>query len=157
MDSNFPLYHENKLKQLKRGKQHHIQYVNNPQTRMACREMYEEIVEYLTQRYPKCFRKNSEKTTLDGELLGERNVVENLITGEVFPLPAETERRALEYAGLLVQDDLILMVKNSGLSLPSLPSPTLLTTNRRILPPRCRLRNPHWVLAPARKIPHLIR
>lgn len=113
MDSNFERYHTSKLQQLNRGKQHHIQYVNNNQTKMACHEMYEELVAYLTERYPKIFKMNTEKWTgEDGRLITERKVVTNEITGEAFPFPAENPRKALEYAGLLVQDDLILMVKN---------------------------------------------
>jgi len=104
MDSNFIRYHDAKKSELAKGIDKHIAYVDNAQTRLACNEVYEELVLYLTRRYPNVFRL-------------EKNIVSNSLTGERFPYPAETPTKAMEYAALLIQDDIMLMIKNPGKNL----------------------------------------
>ncbi|KAL4895057.1 hypothetical protein BDV59DRAFT_200314 [Aspergillus ambiguus] len=99
MDSYFMRYHEVKKAELEKDLDAHVKYVNNAVTRDACFEVYEELVKYLVQRYPKIFR-------LEGDTL------HNCLTGEQFQYPARTPTEAMATSALLVQDDLVLMIEN---------------------------------------------
>ncbi|KAF2009650.1 hypothetical protein BU24DRAFT_437236 [Aaosphaeria arxii CBS 175.79] len=99
MDSNFLWYHDLKARELKKDFPAHVQYVDNAVTRDACFEVQEELVKYLTHRFPRIF-----------QLKG--GVLRNTITKEEFPYPAKTPEEALATSALLVQDDLVIMVKN---------------------------------------------
>ncbi|KAJ5520854.1 hypothetical protein N7463_001307 [Penicillium fimorum] len=99
MDSYFLRYHDMKAAELKKEFNEHIKYVDNAVTKDACFELNEELVRHLTHRYPKTFRLEGGK-------------VHNSLTGEAFPFPAATPDEALATSALLVQDDLVLMIKN---------------------------------------------
>ncbi|CAI7649155.1 unnamed protein product [Penicillium viridicatum] len=99
MDSYFLRYHDMKAAELKKDFKEHIKYVDNAVTKDACFELNEELVRHLTHRYPKTFRLEGGK-------------VHNSLTGEAFPFPAATPDEALATSALLVQDDLVLMMKN---------------------------------------------
>ncbi|KAJ5911415.1 uncharacterized protein N7473_000718 [Penicillium subrubescens] len=99
MDSYFLRYHDMKASELKKDFNAHVKYVDNAMTRDACFELYEELVRYLTHRYPKVYRLEGGK-------------VYNSLTKENFPFPASTPDEALATSALLVQDDLIIMVEN---------------------------------------------
>lgn len=75
MDSNFLRYHDLKVSELEKDLGAHVQYVDNAVTRDACFEVLEELITYLTRRYPKVFQLN------DGTL-------RNTLTGEKFNYPA---------------------------------------------------------------------
>jgi hypothetical protein len=75
MDSYFLRYHDMKASELKKDFNAHVKYVNNATTKDACFELYEELVRYLTHRYPKVFRLEGGK-------------VYNSLTKEDFPFPA---------------------------------------------------------------------
>ncbi|KAJ5817184.1 hypothetical protein N7447_009417 [Penicillium robsamsonii] len=99
MDSYFLRYHDMKAAELKKDFKEHIKYVDNAVTKDACFELNEELVRHLTHRYPKTFQLKGGK-------------VHNSLTGEAFPFPAATPDEALATSALLVQDDLVLMMKN---------------------------------------------
>ncbi|CAG8307553.1 unnamed protein product [Penicillium nalgiovense] len=99
MDSYFLRYHDIKAAELKKDFKEHIKYVDNAVTKDACFELNEELVRHLTHRYPKTFRLEGGK-------------VHNGLTGEAFAFPAGTPDEALATSALLVQDDLVLMMKN---------------------------------------------
>ncbi|CAI6336089.1 unnamed protein product [Periconia digitata] len=99
LDSNYMRYHDMKVKQLSGHLTEHVKYVDNAVTRDACFEVLEELARYLTHRYPDIFQ-------LDGDCLS------NSATGEKFCYPAANPTEALATAAKLVQDDLVLMVKN---------------------------------------------
>lgn len=121
MDSYFLRYHDMKAAELKKDFKEHIKYVDNAVTKDACFELNEELVRHLTHRYPKTFRLEGGK-------------MHNSLTGEAFPFPAgmlrfilsllqkgfrltltiATPDEALATSALLVQDDLVLMMKNDG-------------------------------------------
>ena len=101
MDSNFVRYHDAKVKQLEKNMDGHVAYVDNEVTRLACFEVYEELTQYLTHRYPEMF------TLKDG-------IVRNSVTKEEFPYPAATPKEAMATAAKLIQDDIALMVLNDG-------------------------------------------
>lgn len=75
MDSYFLRYHDIKASELKKDFNAHVKYVDNARTRDACFELYEELVRYLTHRYPEVFRLEGGK-------------VYNSVTNEVFSFPA---------------------------------------------------------------------
>jgi hypothetical protein len=75
MDSYFLRYHAMKASELKKDFNAHVKYVDNAMTRDACFELYEELVRYLTHRYPKVYRLEGGK-------------VYNSLTKENFPFPA---------------------------------------------------------------------
>lgn len=75
MDANYLRYHDLKASELQKDFQSHVKYVDNAVTRLACHELYEELVRYLTHRYPDVYR-------LDG------GKVHNSLTGEAFAFPA---------------------------------------------------------------------
>lgn len=75
MDSYFLRYHDMKASELKRDFNAHVKYVDNATTKDACFELYEELVRYLTHRYPKIFHLEGGK-------------VHNSLTEERFPFPA---------------------------------------------------------------------
>lgn len=75
MDSYFMRYHDMKAAELKKDRDAHVKYVDNAVTKDACFELYEELVKYLTHRYPKIFR-------LEGRTL------HNTLTHEQFEYPA---------------------------------------------------------------------
>jgi hypothetical protein len=99
MDSNFLRYHDRKVLELEKDLSAHVAYVDNAVTRDGCFEMYEELTQYLTHRYPDFYKL-------------ENNVLSNSLTGETFRFPAESPTEALATSAKLVQDDLVLMVKN---------------------------------------------
>ncbi|KAJ5153830.1 Protein of unknown function DUF3445 [Penicillium coprophilum] len=99
MDSYFLRYHDMKAAELEKNFKEHVKYVDNAVTKDACFELNEELVLHLTHRYPKIFRLEGGK-------------VHNSLTGEAFPFPAATPDEALATSALLVQDDLVLMIKN---------------------------------------------
>ncbi|GAD98856.1 hypothetical protein NECHADRAFT_46017 [Paecilomyces variotii No. 5] len=99
MDSYFKWYHDTKVSELEKDIDAHIKYVDNAVTRDACFEVLEELTQYLCHRYPPIFQLN-------------RNVLQNVLTGERFPWPASTPTDALATAAKLIQDDIILMVEN---------------------------------------------
>ncbi|KAI9375789.1 hypothetical protein BJX61DRAFT_539520 [Aspergillus egyptiacus] len=99
MDSYFLRYHDTKASELKKDFDAHVKYVDNAVTKNACFEVYEELVTYLTHRYPKIFRL-------------EAGTVHNALTGEQFRFPAQSPSEALATSALLVQDDLVIMVEN---------------------------------------------
>jgi hypothetical protein len=74
MDSNFIKYHDTKVSELRKDMSAHVQYVDNAVTRDACFETLEELVRYLTHRYPKIFKLNG-------------NMLQNLLTEESFDYP----------------------------------------------------------------------
>ncbi|KAF4305565.1 hypothetical protein GTA08_BOTSDO06176 [Botryosphaeria dothidea] len=98
MDANFLPYHATKVAELEKDLPAHVQCADDERTRDACYETLEELVRFLTHRYPKVF-------WLDGGRLG------NEATGEVFSWPAGSPTEALVVAAKLVQDDVILMVE----------------------------------------------
>jgi hypothetical protein len=75
MDSYFLRYHDMKASELKKDFNAHVKYVDNAMTRDACLELYEELVRYLTHRYPKIYRLEGDK-------------VHNSLTNEKFAFPA---------------------------------------------------------------------
>lgn len=75
MDSYFLRYHDMKASELKKDFNAHVKYVDNATTKDACFELYEELVRYLTHRFPKTYRLESNK-------------VYNSLTGEKFAFPA---------------------------------------------------------------------
>ncbi|KAJ5995559.1 hypothetical protein N7481_002536 [Penicillium waksmanii] len=99
MDSYFLRYHDMKAAELKKEFNEHVKYVDNEATRDACFELNEELVRYLTHRYPKVYRL-------------EEGKVHNSLTSESFAFPAATPDEALATSALLVQDDLVIMMKN---------------------------------------------
>ncbi|KAJ5195484.1 Protein of unknown function DUF3445 [Penicillium cinerascens] len=99
MDSYFLRYHDMKASELKKDFKEHVKYVDNAVTRDACFELNEELVRYLVHRYPNIYRLEGGK-------------VHNSLTGEEFSFPAATPDEALATSALLVQDDLVIMVKN---------------------------------------------
>ncbi|CAJ2500217.1 Uu.00g030700.m01.CDS01 [Anthostomella pinea] len=98
IDSNYLSYHDLKVSELNKDLAAHVGYVDNADTRDACFEIYEELTQYLCHRYPKMFQLK------DGKL-------NNLLTSEVFPYPAATPTDALATSAKLIQDDIVLMVK----------------------------------------------
>lgn len=117
MDTNFLPYHATKVAELEKDLAAHVQCADDERTRDACYETLEELVRFLTHRYPKVF-------WLDGGRLG------NEATGEVFSWPAGecgfveelsgadvllgSPTEGLVVAAKLVQDDIILMVERDG-------------------------------------------
>ncbi|PLN76116.1 hypothetical protein BDW42DRAFT_179381 [Aspergillus taichungensis] len=99
MDSYFLRYHDMKASELKKDINAHVKYVDNAVTRDACFEVYEELVRYLTHRYPGVFQLK-DKT------------LHNTLTDERFQYPASSPTEAMATAALLVQDDLVIMVEN---------------------------------------------
>ncbi|KAK7187854.1 hypothetical protein DPSP01_010899 [Paraphaeosphaeria sporulosa] len=99
MDSNFVRYHDIKVKQLDKDIDAHVGYVDNEVTRLACFEVYEELTQYLTHRFPEMF------SLKDGTL-------RNSVTKEEFPYPASTPKEAMATSAKLIQDDIALMVMN---------------------------------------------
>ena len=99
MDSNFVRYHDLKVKQLDKDIDAHVDYVDNEVTRLACFEVYEELTQYLTHRFPEMF------SLKDG-------ILRNSVTKEEFPFPASTPKEAMATAAKLIQDDIALMVLN---------------------------------------------
>lgn len=99
MDSNFLRFRKAKDAELEKSIDAHVQYVDNEVTRLACFEVYEELTKYLTHRYPEVFQLHN-------------NTLHNTVTGDEFPYPALTPKEAMVTAAKLVQDDLVLMVKN---------------------------------------------
>jgi hypothetical protein len=75
MDSYFLRYHDMKAAELKKEFNEHVKYVDNEATRDACFELNEELVRYLTHRYPKVYRLEGGK-------------VHNSLTSESFVFPA---------------------------------------------------------------------
>lgn len=75
MDSNFLRYHDLKAKELSKDLDAHVKYLDTPQVRDACFEVFEELTSYLTRRYPQIYK-------LDGTKL------HNYATGEQFTYPA---------------------------------------------------------------------
>lgn len=75
MDSNFLRYHDLKVSELNKDLHSHVKYVDNKVTIAACFEVYEELVQFLTRRYPKIFKLNG-------------NELSNTATGEIFQYPA---------------------------------------------------------------------
>lgn len=75
MDSNFLRYHDLKVSELNKDLAAHVKYVDNEVTRAACFEVYEELAQFLTKRYPKIFKFKGTK-------------LHNTATGEVFQYPA---------------------------------------------------------------------
>lgn len=75
MDSNFIRYHDRKVSELEKDIKAHVDYVDNEVTRLACFEVYEELTQFLTHRYPEIF-----------ELTG--NILRNHVTKEEFAYPA---------------------------------------------------------------------
>lgn len=75
MDSNFLSYHDLKVSELNRDLYGHVKYVDNATTRAACFEVYEELAQFLSHRYPTVFRL-------------EDNQLFNTATGELFRYPA---------------------------------------------------------------------
>jgi hypothetical protein len=75
MDSYFLRYHDMKAAELKKEFHEHVKYVDNEATRDACFELNEELVRYLTHRYPKVYRLEGGK-------------VHNSLTSESFAFPA---------------------------------------------------------------------
>ncbi|KAJ4360017.1 uncharacterized protein N0V89_000576 [Didymosphaeria variabile] len=100
MDSNFVRYHDIKVQQLEKDIDAHVGYVDNKVTRLACFEVYEELTQYLTHRFPEMF------SLKDG-------ILRNSVTEEKFPYPA-TPKEAMATAAKLIQDDIALMVLNDG-------------------------------------------
>ncbi|KAF4985800.1 hypothetical protein FGRMN_11092 [Fusarium graminum] len=103
MDSNFLWYHDTKVSELEKDINAHVQYVDNAVTRDACFEVLEELTVYLTARYPKIFQLS------DG-------ILHNTLTGEAFTYPASNPQEAMATAAKLVQDDLVIMVEEEGMS-----------------------------------------
>ena len=77
MDSYFLRYHDMKASELKKDINAHVKYVDNAVTRDACFEVYEELVRYLTHRYPGVFQLKD-------------NTLHNTLTEEKFQYPAST-------------------------------------------------------------------
>lgn len=102
MDSNFVRYHDIKVKQLEKDIDAHVAYVDNDVTRLACFEVYEELTQYLTHRFPEMF------SLKDG-------ILRNSVTREEFLYPASTPKEAMATAAQLIQDDIALMVLNDGM------------------------------------------
>ncbi|KAL1592272.1 hypothetical protein SLS60_011349 [Paraconiothyrium brasiliense] len=99
MDSNFVRYHDIKVQQLEKDINAHVGYVDNEITQLACFEVYEELTQYLTHRFPEMF-------------LLEDGILRNSVTKEEFPYPASTPKEAMVTAAKLIQDDIALMVLN---------------------------------------------
>lgn len=99
MDSNFVRYHDIKVQQLEKDIDAHVGYVDNEVTRLACFEVYEELTQYLTHRFPEMF------SLKDG-------ILRNSVTKEEFPYPASTPQEAMATSAKLIQDDIALMVLN---------------------------------------------
>jgi hypothetical protein len=83
MDSYFLRYHDMKASELKKDVNAHVKYVDNAVTKDACFELYEELVRYLTHRYPKIYRLRGGK-------------VHNSLTEEIFPFPASMTNHVFE-------------------------------------------------------------
>lgn len=75
MDSNFLRYHDLKVSELNRDLYGHVKYVDNAATRAACFEVYEELAQFVSHRYPTVFKLK------DNQLF-------NTETGEIFRFPA---------------------------------------------------------------------
>lgn len=75
MDSYFLRYHDMKAAELRKDFNEHVKYVDNEATRDACFELNEELVRYLTHRYPNVYRLEGGK-------------VHNSLTSESFAFPA---------------------------------------------------------------------
>lgn len=75
MDSNFIRYHDLKVSELNKDLHAHVKYVDNATTKAACFEVYDELAQWLTNRYPSVFKLK------DNQLF-------NTATGEIFPYPA---------------------------------------------------------------------
>lgn len=99
MDSNFVPYHDAKVAELQKDVMSRVQYVDNEATRLACFEVLDELTRYLTHRYPEVFQ------LYNGH-------IHNTVTGERFKYPAANPTEAMVVAAKLVQDDLVIMVKN---------------------------------------------
>ena len=78
MDSNFLRYHDLKASELKKDFSAHVRYVDNATVRDACFEVYEELSEYLTHRYPQTFQRHGSS-------------LRNTLTGEQHPYPASKQ------------------------------------------------------------------
>ncbi|KAF5234308.1 hypothetical protein FAUST_7693 [Fusarium austroamericanum] len=98
MDKYYPRYHDIKAAELKKDFEGHVKFVDTPELRLACFEVYDEVTGYLTERYPKIF------TIADGFL-------RNAVTGEKFAHPPTDLHTAMANAALCVQEDLIIMAK----------------------------------------------
>jgi len=83
MDRNFIRYHDAKCEQLGRNVDAHVKYVDDPVTVMACYEVLDELVRYLTGRYPTVF-----------EMQGGR--LANKATKEIFGLDKRMSRSPWE-------------------------------------------------------------
>ncbi|KAF4499094.1 hypothetical protein FAGAP_4741 [Fusarium agapanthi] len=98
MDKYYPRYHDIKAAELKNDFEGHVKFVDTPELRLACFEVYDEVTGYLTERYPNIF------TIADGFL-------RNAVTGEKFAHPPTDPHTAMANAALCVQEDLIIMAK----------------------------------------------
>lgn len=85
MDSYFLRYHDMKASELKKDINAHVKYVDNAVTRDACFEVYEELVRYLTHRYPEVFQLKD-------------SILHNTLTDEKFQYPAGTFHISVEVA-----------------------------------------------------------
>ncbi|KAL7765632.1 hypothetical protein ACKLNR_003548 [Fusarium oxysporum f. sp. zingiberi] len=74
MDKYYPRYHDLKASELRKDFKAHVKFLDTPQLRLACFEVYDEMTGYMTERYPKIF------TIADGFL-------RNAGTGEKFAHP----------------------------------------------------------------------
>lgn len=161
MDSYFLRYHDMKAAELKKEFNEHVKYVDNAATRDACFELNEELVRYLVHRYPKIYRLEGDK-------------VHNSLTGEKFAFPAgrlnpfsplncishiysASPEEALATSALLVQDDLVIMMKNDGEHINLVLLDSILILARWSLSPRCGCGLSAWILASEREIPHVAR
>ncbi|KAF5662521.1 hypothetical protein FCIRC_11486 [Fusarium circinatum] len=125
MDKYYPHYHDIKAAELKKDFEGHVKFVDTPELRLACFEVYDEVTGYLTERYPNIF------SIADGFL---RNAVTGgkfahppsmslalfaplpqfyFFSGQRFAdrIPLADPHTAMANAALCVQEDLIIMAK----------------------------------------------
>jgi hypothetical protein len=101
MGPNYVIFHEARSQLLHDHREQVMQYQNVPRVHLACEEVRELVVEFLTSKYPMFFRR-------------DERYVYNEITSEQFDLGPYSQTHPLEVATRLAMEDFNVVMMDDG-------------------------------------------
>ena len=111
MDKYYTHYIEEKKRIfLKYGKQN-IDWL--PESKDACFELMETVVEHMLERYPLLFTVLKDNGSYEGEKAGSGKIIKNEVTQEILDMTLPLKENPLIYVSKLAKEDFYVVLKNS--------------------------------------------
>jgi hypothetical protein len=101
MDPNYLIFHEARSQLLHDYREQVMQYQDVPRVQLACEEVRDLVVEFLTAQYPQFFRQ-------------DEKYIYNEITSEQFDLGPYSKTHPLEIATRLAMEDFNVLMMDDG-------------------------------------------